>query len=108
MSDFKTAEQYVVEKVEELEKKLKDKEAEHIWAMAKLQTDLDKAHSELSEVYGVLALLRDNLTLGDSRLHGPYISVEEIYRKDKPDAFDDLLDALGLSLPTTEEEENDA
>ena len=108
MADFKTAEQYVVEQLELKEAELTKLRTWHEMEMERNRKEMEAIRAELIEVYDALAFLRNNITLGNSHILGQHISIDEIYRKDNPDAFDDLLELLCISVPNTEEDNEDA
>lgn len=105
MAEFKTAEQYVVDRLETTERELETAKATRLAEMQKVMDDLSTARAELTEVVHCLSVIRDNLRLGSSELCGKYMTVDYIWRKDNPEQFDALLDILGIEPPDEEDEE---
>jgi hypothetical protein len=106
MAGFKTAEQYVVEKVEYLERELDNVQIEHKVELARLKKDLDEKCAELGVAYDILNAIRDRLTVRPDAYFGGIIDFEAVYRKENPKAFDAILDYFDLELDQTEDEED--
>lgn len=92
MAEFKTAEQYVVEKVESLEAELKAVEIEHKLELAKVNKELANAYQDLEEARELLDMFRDFIEVRKSDYFGKVICVDNIYEKDYPEAVADLME----------------
>lgn len=85
MADYKTAEQYVVEKCEELEGKLEAAKIDHKLEMSKVQNELEKTRAELCEAYDLLNIFRDYIYVSKDNYFGNCIRTEVIYGKEHPE-----------------------
>lgn len=104
MADFKTAEQYVVEKVECLERELEEIKAAHKLEVAELKKDLNEKCAELAVAYDIINAIRDRLTVRPDAYFGGIIDFEAVYRKENPKAFDAILNYFDISLDNEEDE----
>lgn len=59
MAEYKTAEQYVVERLETLEREVEEKEASFKTSLGLLEKNLATAHKDLKDVCEILDMLRD-------------------------------------------------
>lgn len=105
MADYKTAEQYVVEKCEELESKLEGIKIEHKLEMAKVQKELEKTRAELCGVYDAINPLRDKIEMAESAAYGPYMRFTYLYKQDNPEEYKALADLFGIIIPEEEGED---
>ena len=85
MAEFKTAEQYVVARCEELERKLDVVEANHEQELRKLCEDYDRIKAELCDAYDLLNMFREFISCRNSSL-GLCIDVDHIYADEHPEA----------------------
>lgn len=95
MAEFKTAEQYVVARCEELERKLEVVEANHEQELRKLCADYDRIKAELCDAYDILNMLRDNIRIR-STCYGRAISVDNIYETDNCETIEALIEYFDL------------
>ena len=79
MAEFKTAEQYVVEKVETLERELDNVNIEHKAEMAKTLKELAELKVELNGAYELLNMLRDFVNVRSDNYFGNIVSFDNIY-----------------------------
>ena len=103
MADYKTAEQYVVEKLEEVEQELKDTKLLHDRQMAEISNELRKTQEELNDAYTLLNMFRNFIELRKNYSLGNYISVDNIYGKEHPEEVALLMEYFCLRP----EEDND-
>lgn len=95
MAEYKSAEQYVVARCEELEFKLEATEAKYEKELLELAKHYDQVKAELSEAYDLLGMLRDHIHIRNSCL-GRAIHVETIYETEYPDIIGALADYYDL------------
>jgi hypothetical protein len=107
MADFKTAEQYVVEKVEYLERELDETSVAHKLEVAELNKALEEKCAELAVAYNILNAIRDRLNVRPDSYWGGVMSFETLYRKENIAAFDDILNYFDISLDNEEDEEDE-
>lgn len=107
MADFKTAEQYVVEKVEYLERELDNVQIEHQAEIARLKKDLEEKCAELAVVHDILNTIRDRLNVRPDSYWEGVIDFDTMYRKYNPQAFDAILNYFDIYFDN-EEDEGDA
>lgn len=105
MAEYKTAEQYVVEKCEDLERKLEAAKIEHKFELAKVQKELEKTRAELCEVYDAINPLRDKIEMDSSATFGPYMRFTSLYKQDNPEEYKALADLFGIIIPEEEGED---
>jgi hypothetical protein len=105
MADYKTAEQYVVEKVEELERDLKAKKIEHKLEMANVQKALEKTREELCEAYDLLNIFRDYIYANKDNYFGNCVRMEIIYGKEHPEEVARIMEYYDMR---PEEDKEDA
>lgn len=104
MAEFKTAEQYVVARCEELERKLEETEAKYKKELLELAKHSDQVKAELCEAYDLLGMLRDHIVIRNS-CYGRAIHVETIYETEHWETVEAFADYFDLKL---EEDEEDA
>ena len=92
MADFKTAEQYVVEKVEALEAELEDEKTAHILAVAELQKEHEKTLAELNDAYDLLNIFRDYIYVNKDNYFGNCVRMDIIYGKEHPEEVARLME----------------
>lgn len=102
MAEFKTAEQYVVARLEDKEAELEAVRRVNTQETAKLMSHIEKAEAELVRIYNILNSIRDSVSVKSSDYYGKYLRVENIYVQDNPDAFGFLAEFF--DLPVEEEE----
>lgn len=104
MAEFKTAEQYVVARCENLEFQLEQAEAKYKKELYELGKMYDQVKAELCEAYDLLGMLRDHIVLRNS-CYGRAIHVETIYETEHWETIEALADYFDLRI---EEDEEDA
>lgn len=85
MAEFKTAEQYVVEKVEMLERELDSAKVEHSMAISQYEMAVDELKKELNSAYELLNMLRDFIEVRTNSYFRNTVCVENIYEKEHPE-----------------------
>lgn len=86
MAEFKTAEQYVVAKLEMTEMELDNTKMEHKTEMAKTLRELAELKVELKGAYEILNTFRNFITTRESEYFGTVLDVSgSIYTKDHPE-----------------------
>jgi hypothetical protein len=103
MAEFKTAEQYVVARCEELERKLEETEAKYKKEILELAKNYDKVKAELCDAYDLLNMFRDNIRVR-STCYGRAICVDNIYETDNFETIEALSEYFDLRV----EEDDDA
>lgn len=96
MADFKTAEQYVVEKVEYLETELDRVRLTSKLALEEANGEIDKLKDELVEAYDLLNIFRDFITVSHDNYFGNYISFENIYSRENLEAVARLMEYFDM------------
>ena len=102
MAEFKTAEQYVVEKLEIMERERDEIELQHSAEILDLRNSLDAKSDELAEAYALLNIFRDFIEVRKSDYFGNCIEMNTIYGNNHPDFVARIMEYYDLS---TEEDE---
>ena len=105
MADFKTAEQYVVEKVEYLETELDRVRLTSKLALEEANGEIDKLRAELVDAYDLLNIFRDFISVRNDSYFGNTIDVDVIYGKHHPEEVALLMEYYDMR---PEEENEDA
>lgn len=88
MAEFKTAEQYVVDRLLTVEKELEDAKVEHSMEIGKLE----KMYAEMCNKYHnatmILNTLRDFLVFRHDSYFGNIVDLDTIYGKEHPDTVE--------------------
>ena len=105
MAEFKTAEQYVVEKVEFLEQELKQKELDFNLKAVSLECQLEVTKSRLDDALGLLNMLRDFIDISKDDYWKHIVHFENIYGKENPELVARLMEYYDMY---PEEDEEDA
>ena len=95
MADFKTAEQYVVARCEELERKLEETEAKYKKEILELAKNYDKVKAELCDAYDLLNMFRDNIHIRPT-CYGRAIFVDTVYETDNCETIEALAEYFDL------------
>lgn len=85
MAEFKTAEQYVVEKVEMLERELEETKKAHATTLENMRVELSRTRDELSDAYDLLNMFRDFIEVRTNSYFRNTICVDNIYEKEHPE-----------------------
>ena len=104
MAEFKTAEQYVVEKVEYLERELDNAKIEHSMELAKFDKALADAQEKLRDAYDLLNMLRDFIDIRKDDYWKQVVGFENIYGKENPELVERLMEYYDMY---PEEDDND-
>lgn len=102
MADYKTAEQYVVARCEDLELQLEATKAKYKKELCELGKMYDQVKAELCEAYDLLGMLRDHIVLRNS-CYGRAIHVETIYETEHWETIEALADYFDLRIEEDEE-----
>ena len=102
MADFKTAEQYVVEKLETTEKELENLKIDHALAVGQYEKEIFDLHERLNYAYGILNNLRDFLEVRYDSYFGNCIHLDTIYGKEHPELVGRIVEYFDIQ---TEEDE---
>ena len=105
MADYKTAEQYVVEKLETTEMELDNAKIEHKAEMEKVLKDLAELNVELNSAYELLNMFRDFITVRKSDYFGNCIDLNTIYEKEHTEEVARIMEYFDIR---PEEDEEDA
>ena len=104
MAEFKTAEQYVVNRLETVEKELEDVKVEHSLEMAKME----KMYAEMCNKYHdasiVLGTLRDFLVFRKDSYFGNIVDLDTIYGKEHPDTVEMLMEYFDVHTEDDDDE----
>ena len=103
MAEFKTAEQYVVARCEDLELKLEDTERKYKKELQEMANNYDRVKAELCDAYDLLGMLRDFIRVRYDNYFGNYISFENIYSRENPEAVARLMEYFDMR-PDEEDE----
>ena len=102
MADYKTAEQYVVERLEILERDLEAKDESFKTSLGHLEKCLAAAHNDLKDVCKILDMLRDYISICDSEI-GRYITIDSISRHKSSELFNALVEYFDLEVGDVDE-----
>lgn len=103
MADFKTAEQYVVEKVEKLEDELEATKIAHKNEVARHIKEFEELREELHSAYELLDMLREFIDVRKDSYWGSIVSFNHIYGKENPEIVARLKEYYDLR-PDEEDE----
>ncbi len=92
MAEFKTAEQYVVEKLESLEAELDLTKKVHKIAVDDYKDELEELKAELDSAYDLLNIFRDFLYVKKDNYFGNCVRMEVIYGKNHPEEVARLME----------------
>lgn len=96
MAEFKTAEQYVVDRLEATERELQGVKEDYEAEIAR-NTNLTKAlKEELDGAYELLNIFRDYLYCSKDAYWGNIIRVENIYGKEHPEEVARLMEYFDM------------
>lgn len=105
MAEFKTAEQYVVEKVESLEQEIDNTKIAHAIEVGKLTHRAETAEAKLVEMCSLLNMLRDFIDVRHDSYFGNCIYFETIYGKEHPDIVAGISEYFDIHPEEDEEDE---
>lgn len=105
MADFKTAEQYVVEKVEILEKELEETNKAHKSEVARHLKEFEELREELHSAYELLDMLREFISVRKDSYWGSIISLGNIYSRENPEVVARLMEYFDIRPEEDEEDE---
>lgn len=98
MADYKTAEQYVVERLETLERELDAKDESFKTSLGHLEKNLATAHKDLKDVCKILDLLRDVIHTNNNPYVGSIISFDNVVKGESPALFSALVEYFDLEV----------
>jgi hypothetical protein len=104
MAEFKTAEQYVVEKLEMVEKELEDLKIKHSVEISHLEVALDAARDARDRSGELLNRLRDFMEVRRDDFFGNCIFMDNIYEKENAELVALIMEYFDM-YPS--EDEND-
>lgn len=96
MAEFKTAEQYVVEKVEMLERELEETKKAHATTLENMRVELSRTRDELSDAYDLLNMFRDFIGVRTDSYWGHIIDLDSIYSKHHPEIVGRIMEYFDL------------
>lgn len=102
MAKFKTAEQYVVEKLESVEADLERAKLIYEADLECKQEKIDQCHCELDQAYTLLNYFREFLTIRHSDYFGTSIDLSTIHSKEHPEAVARIMEYFDLRLEEDE------
>lgn len=105
MAEFKTAEQYVVDRLVMMENELDNAKIEHSMEVEKLAMELDKTKARLDDALTLINIFRDFLDVRKDSYWGNCIFIEPIYGKEHPEEVELLMEYFDMY---PEEDRNDA
>lgn len=104
MAEFKTAEQYVVDRLETVERELDNAKIEHSMECERLALELDKTKARLDDALTLINIFRDFIEVRKDAYWGNIIDVEPIYGKQHPEEVELLMEYFDMY---PEEDETD-
>ena len=104
MAEFKTAEQFVVARCEELEHKLEEAEAKYKKEILEMAKNYDKVKAELCDAYDLLNMFRDHIRVR-STCYGRAICVDSIYETEHYETIEAISEYFDLRLEEDNEDE---
>ena len=105
MAEYKTAEQYVVDKLETVEKELEDAKVQHSMEVNKLMYRLNSVEAELAEAYDLLNMLRDFIVVRKDSYFGNCIYFDTVYGKEHPEIVARLMEYYDMRPEEDEDDE---
>lgn len=103
MAEFKTAEQYVVDRLVTTERELDNAKIEHSMETGKLMSRVEKLEEELNGAYELLNMLRNFISVRKDSYFGNIISLDNIYEKEHPEIVARVMEYYDMRT----EDEND-
>ena len=85
MAEYKTAEQYVVDRLETVEKELEELKITHATEVGRHIKEFEDLRDELNSAYALLDSLRDFITVRPNNYFRNTIYVDNIYEKEYPE-----------------------
>ena len=104
MAEFKTAEQYVVAKLEMTEMELDNAQIEHRAEVRKLTATIEDLKRELDGAYELLNVFRDFLSVRKDSYWGNIIELDMIYSKHHPEEVARLMEYYDMRPEEDEDE----
>ena len=95
MAEFKTAEQYVVEKLEMLERELDNAKIEHSLEFSKMEKMYAEMCNKYHDASRILCALRDFLEFRKDNYFGTIINLD-IYQKEHPEIVEMLMEYFDI------------
>lgn len=92
MAEYKTAEQYVVDKLETIEMELDNAKVEHSMEVGNLMLRLNSAEAQLADAHQILNMLRDFIGISAHSYWGTVVDFEQIYGTEHPELVDLLME----------------
>ena len=96
MAEFKTAEQYVVDRLETIEREYDNAKIEHSMEIAKYEMAVDALKEELNGAYELLNMFRDFITVRPNNYFRNTICVDNIYEKEYPEIVARIMEYYDL------------
>lgn len=96
MAEFKTAEQYVVDRLETVEAELEHLKKVHKAEIADHIEEFEALRSELNDAYELLDMLRDFIRVGNTSYFGNFIAMDNIYSREYPEAVARIMEYYDL------------
>jgi hypothetical protein len=105
MAEFKTAEQYVVEKLETTERELEETKTAHALEMDRHVHEFEELREELHSAYELLDMLREFVHVRTDSYWGNIISFEQIYGKEHPEIVARIMEYYDIRPKEDEDDE---
>lgn len=105
MAEFKTAEQYVVEKLETTERELEETKVAHALETGRHIQEFEELREELHSAYELLDMLREFVHVRTDSYWGNIISFEQIYGKEHPGIVARIMEYFDMR-PAEEDDED--
>ena len=96
MAEFKTAEQYVVDRLVTTENELEELKITHDMEVGKLIQCIEETEQRLDDVLTLLNIFRDFISVRHDDYFGNCINVETIYGKSNPDEVELLMEYFDM------------
>jgi hypothetical protein len=104
MAEFKTAEQYVVEKLETTERELEGAKRAYDSEVVRNAITVKALKEELDSAYELLNMLREFVSVRDDDYFGEVVHFDTIYGKEHPEVVAKFMEYYDIR---TKENEND-
>ena len=96
MAEFKTAEQYVIDRLVTVENELEELKITHATEVGRHIKEFEDLREELHSAYELLDMLRDFIKVGHTSYFGNYIMSDNIYSREYPEVVARLMEYYDL------------
>ena len=96
MAEFKTAEQYVVDRLVMMENELDNAKIEHRMECERLTLELDTTKARLHDAFTLINIFRDFISVRKDSYFGNCIDMETIYGKHHPEEVELIVEYFDM------------